>query len=128
MPRLPIPAAVWFAVLAAWFLILWTLSSNHAPGPPLPVPHLDKAAHFAYFLCGGFLYAGWHRKLRPQAAHWHKTLGFAIVTMALIGALDEWHQCHTPGRHGGDLWDWLADLLGGTTGAIILKTIHRHVK
>jgi VanZ family protein len=128
MPRLPFPAAAWFAALAVWFGVLWTLSSNHVPGPPLPVPHLDKAAHFIYFLCGGFICAGWHRKFRPNPTAWGLTISLAIVAMALIGALDEWHQCHTPGRHGGDPWDWLADLLGGTTGVLLLKSIHRQMK
>jgi VanZ family protein len=51
-------------------------------------------------------------------------IGAAILGMALIGFLDEWHQLSTPGRSGGDPWDWLADLLGGAVGAFIFKAVH----
>jgi VanZ family protein len=97
-------------------------------GPGLPIPHLDKAAHFSYFFAGGFLFAGCHLRLLQERPDWRKIITAAIIGMAVIGWLDEWHQTFTAGRQGGDLWDWLADVLGGTTGAVVLKSAHRRIK
>ena len=36
-----------------------------------------------------------------------------------FGALDELWQEFTPGRSGGDLYDWIADALGATVGAAL---------
>jgi VanZ family protein len=40
-----------------------------------------------------------------------------VLFCSFVGVLDEWHQLHVPGRSGGDVWDWLADTLGGFLGA-----------
>lgn len=128
MLRLPRHPAIWFAALLCWFAVLWALSSLHGSGQALPIDHLDKLAHFTYFLGGGILFAGWHFRRQPARPAWGKILAAAIIAMALIGGIDEWHQCHTPGRSGGDVWDWLADLLGGTAGALILKSVHRRLQ
>lgn len=52
----------------------------------------------------------------------------AVVVIALIGALDEYHQSFTPGRSGNDPFDWLADLLGAIAGAFTFKHIHHLLK
>lgn len=119
--------ALWFTGLCIWFGVLWLLSSSHNVGPKVDVRHLDKLLHFGYFLGGGFLLAGWHFRLRPANPPWRRILWTAVIAMAVIGGIDEWHQTHTPGRHGGDLWDWLADTLGGTTGALVLRAVHRRL-
>lgn len=125
MPRLPKHPAVWFGSLAGWFGLLWFLSSMSGVGGGPQIPHLDKVAHFVYFLAGGFLFSGWILKLRPAAPDWRKIMLFTVCAMALTGGLDEWHQCYTPGRSGADPWDWLADVLGGAAGGLVCKTLHR---
>ena len=126
MPRLSKRPLIWFSVLVVWYGILWILSSIEGNSAPQRIPHLDKFQHFAYFLGGGFFVAGWLFRLRPASPDWKKIIATAIAILAVLGALDEWHQCYTPGRSGADLWDWLADLLGASAGAFILKTIARH--
>lgn len=120
--------ALWFAALLIWTGTLWLLSSH--PGRPheLPVPHLDKVAHFSYFFSGGILFAGWKRSLHPEAPQWRGIITATIIAMALVGILDEWHQCFTPGRSGADPWDWLADLLGGAAGALAAKSAHHRLQ
>jgi VanZ family protein len=127
MFRLPRHPAIWFAAFLGWFAALWFCSSLPGSAQPMPVPHLDKLLHFSYYLGGGLLFAGCHFRLQPAQPAWGRILGAAIVAMALIGWLDEWHQTFTPGRSGADPWDWLADLLGGAAGALILKAIHRRL-
>ena len=40
--------------------------------------------------------------------------------LCYVACMDGAHQCiHVPGRSGGDMWDWLADTIGGFIGALI---------
>jgi VanZ family protein len=129
MPRLPRHPAAWFSALACWFGLLWFFSSlEGSPDIPPPFPHFDKLEHFGYFLIGGFLLTGGNSRRNPDFTSWKPVLATTILAMAAIGIIDEWHQLHTPGRSGGDPWDWLADLLGGTAGALMLKSIHRRLQ
>ena len=50
-----------------------------------------------------------------------------VILLALIGALDEWHQTSTLGRQGGDPFDWLADVAGSTFGAAFSTTLYRKI-
>ena len=129
MPRPPRHPAVWFSALFLWFAVLWFLLLMHgSPGIPPPFPHFDKLMHFGYFLIGGFLLCGGISRWNPGLTSWKPVLVTTIVVMAAIGISDEWHQCFTPGRSGADPWDWLADVLGGTTGAFVLQAIHRRLQ
>jgi VanZ family protein len=120
--------ALWFAALGIWFGVLWMLSSTPSPGPRIEINHLDKVLHFGYFLGGGFLFAGWRFRLADGRLPWGRIIVLTAVTLAVVGGIDEWHQTHTPGRNGGDPGDWLADVLGATTGAWVLKFIHPRLK
>lgn len=129
MFRAPRHPAVWFSAWLGSFGLLWFLSSlEGSPQKPPPFPHFDKFAHFGYFLAGGFLLAGGWFMRSPERPAWTRLILATILIMAAIGFIDEWHQCFTPGRSGGDPWDWLADLLGGTAGAFLLKAIHRRLE
>jgi VanZ family protein len=63
----------------------------------------DKIAHFAVFALIATLVCragpGW------RAAAW------AVGSVSLFGALDEWHQSFVPGRMPS-VTDWVADTLG----------------
>lgn len=78
--------------------------------------HIDKLEHTAYFAGGGLCFllglrlAGFARKTSTAIV-------VTVLFCSLVGGLDEWHQTFTPGRSGGDVWDWLADTLGGFIGA-----------
>ena len=111
--------------LLTWAALLWYLSSQSTVGPQIPLVHADKLMHFTYFAAGGFLVAGWLFHRKPDSPSWKAIIGCSILAMAMIGGIDEWHQLHTPGRSGGDPWDWLADIAGGVAGAFLLKHSHR---
>jgi VanZ family protein len=125
LSRLP---ATWFAALLCWCGVLWFFSSLEGSSTaPQFFPHFDKLLHFGYFLGGGFLLTGWSFLRKPGQASWKRLIATTVLVVAAIGFIDEWHQCFTPGRSGGDFGDWLADLLGGTTGAFVFKAIHRRL-
>jgi VanZ family protein len=114
-------------MFGAWLVSLWILSS--IPGEEIhlpPFPGADKAAHFAYFLVGGFLLAS----LLRRTLGWRgwKLIGSVVCAMALIGALDELHQLHTQNRSGGDPIDWIADCSGGTLGAFVIGWVYARTK
>ena len=52
----------------------------------------------------------------------------AICLLAAFGASDELLQKFTPGRSGGDLYDWIADFLGAITGALLNLTTHARLE
>jgi VanZ family protein len=80
----------------------------------------DKAEHFTAFALGAMnlaLALRW-TTLWPPA----RVALVAIATISTFGAIDETHQLFTPGRSGGDVFDWTADTLGAAAGtwAILL--------
>jgi VanZ family protein len=126
MPRNP---KFWLTGFLLWFGVLWGLSSFRIPGEGVPpVPHFDKVVHFGYFFGGSCLLCAWLYRRGPERTDWAKLITTAVVVVALIGALDEYHQSFTPGRSGNDPFDWLADLLGATAGAFAFKRIHHLLK
>jgi VanZ family protein len=113
--RLPRFAAILWAI---WLGTLWWLSSRSLPVATLPTfQFTDKVAHFGYFFVGGSLLAV---ALRDVVPNWKPRVFCVIAACALIGAGDEFHQSFVPNRYGNDPWDWLADVLGGTTAALIV--------
>ena len=78
----------------------------------------DKLIHAAEYLPVGFLLTGW-------LANWKRPprgrVVFVVVVLVMVlvlGALDEAHQSFVPGRTPS-MGDLLADVVGGTLGAII---------
>jgi VanZ family protein len=128
MPRLPTHPLPWLSALFCWLAVLWFLSSRSSLGGGPEIPHLDKIAHFSYFFGGGFVLCGSLLSLRDRSPDWQVLIPTTLIAMALIGWLDEWHQTFTPGRNGGDFWDWLADVAGGLAGALAFKAIHARRK
>ena len=129
MARLPRNPKFWLGAFLLWFAVLWTLSSfsgqqQFAP----PIDHFDKLAHFGYFFGGSGLLSAYLFRLRPERPNWKVILSAAIIVIALVGWLDEWHQSFTPGRRGNDPYDWLADVLGAAAGAFAFKRLHRRLK
>ena len=96
--------------------------------PVPPIDGFDKVEHFGYFFGGAGLLSAYLFSVRPSAAQWRMIIFWAIVVMAIIGRLDEYHQGFVPGRSGNDNFDWLADCLGAAAGAFLFKAIHRRLK
>jgi VanZ family protein len=112
---------------ACWALVLFCLSSQ----PPQDIvgatfPYADKVLHFIYFGIGGFLFM-WALSCSLNLSAGRR-LGLAMVVAVAIGFLDEWHQTFTPGRHGGDFFDFAADVAGGTTGILAAFLIYEWIK
>ncbi len=114
------PAAAW-GLFLAWCAGLWFISNQPATVPPaFSIPFLDKVQHFVFFAAGGFLLAF---ALTRSGAGRKITLT-TLTVMALLGFLDEWNQLTVEGRSGGDVGDWIADVLGTAAGLGILRLVH----
>jgi VanZ family protein len=121
-------SSIWLLALVGWTGLLWTLSSLEGGVGPDLFQHFDKLQHFCYFLTGGVLFAGWRYTRAPESPVWRNIVLLTMLVMGIIGALDEAHQMFTPGRSGGDPWDWLADLAGSCAGALVFKSFHHRLK
>lgn len=126
--RLPRHPLVWFIAVLAWVRLIWHLSSIPGDGSPQLIPHLDKQLHFTGFAVGGMLMAGLLTTitlvLLRRKVRWDFIIPSTAVVVGLLGWLDEWNQCFTPGRNGANIADWTADFLGGIAGAFLYRWIH----
>lgn len=112
---------LWILLFVLWLITLCVLSSssNVVPAEAPKIPHLDKIAHFGYFLVGGYILATWLQlKYGTQSSPLIRFL-LPIIFFSIFGAIDEYHQTFTPGRSGNDFYDWLADFLGASLGVIL---------
>ncbi len=115
---------LWLLVLAWALAITWlsSLSGDSIHLPSVGELPVDKALHYAAYLVGGFL-LGRAVQLSFQWGFW-ATLAGAVAALAVFGGLDEFHQTFVAGRSGADWGDWLANALGGGTGALIALKHH----
>ena len=93
-----------FGCIAAAFFMAVTLfvgAEEAGKAQLFPAPW-DKLAHCVYYGAMAVLLAHGFGRRRVWAA---------LIIVPLIGALDEWHQLHVPGRDGSVL-DWAADVAG----------------
>ncbi|MCB0925233.1 MAG: VanZ family protein [Mycobacterium sp.] len=116
-----------YAGLGCWALsILWLSSLTPSELPESAFLLWDKLNHVLAFTVGGWLAATALRVSRPaMPAAW--ALFTAVVMIAAFGVLDETVQTMTPGRTGGDLRDWIADVIGAVIGALLSLTTHRRI-
>ena len=119
---------LWTALLVWACAILWLSSLSPSQLPDAAFVFWDKVNHFVAFILGGWLAA---TALRTSL--WTSKAGLgriritvlAVVIIAVFGFVDEGLQSLTPGRTGGDLLDWIADVAGAITGALLSLTTHR---
>jgi VanZ family protein len=114
LPPTLLTARFWFVAYAAWFVLLFILSSLSGTDTPKFPTHSDKVIHFLYFAGGGFALASAFL-FRPATPPLVFIVAITLAAGALVGLFDEWHQTFTPHRSGLDLGDGIADVLG--TGA-----------
>jgi len=118
---------MWWVMFGLWCVGVTVLSA--IPGGSVDImtfSYADKVAHFGLFFVGAFLLAAAMRR----SFRWAPWVAVPVVAliMAALGAADEWHQLHTPGRSGGDMGDWIANSLGGISGAVALYAWHGFVR
>ena len=127
MPRRALPALLWLSALGWAAGIMWLSSLTPEKLPSAAFLTWDKFNHFIAFAVGGWLTASALRLSRPQAPAAGSIVS-AILLVAAFGALDEALQTFTPGRTGGDLYDWIADFLGAIAGALSTLTTHARLE
>lgn len=117
--RLPRRPAPWLCAFAVWFGVLWWLSSGQRDLPlGEDIRFIDKVYHFGYYFGGAILLGGaFSRPIGCVARPFLLT----VSAIALVGALDEFHQSFVPGRSGNDPADWSADISGGICGAWVVR-------
>lgn len=97
--------------------IIFLMSSLPASSLPSGVP--DFIPHGIEYALLGFFFIQVFAAPRKPA-----TLALALLLLALLGLLDEWHQLSTPGRMFSWL-DVLYDGLGASLGLAIYWFFHR---
>jgi VanZ family protein len=117
----------WFIAVLVWMRTIWFLSSIPGDENPQLKMQLDKVAHFLAFAGGGILVAGLFATIvvvvLRRKVRWDFLIPATAIAIGLLGWLDEWHQCFTPGRSGANMVDWIADFLGGIAGALVFRRI-----
>jgi VanZ family protein len=123
MPRRILALLLWSALLVWAAGILWLSSLTRQELPDTAFLFSDKFNHFVAFAVGGWL-AGSALRLSGQGPAIAGRILFTIALVAVFGAIDEALQTFTPGRVGGDLYDWIADFLGAIAGALLTLITH----
>ena len=124
LPRFFSSPLPWRVLVLVWFGVLWWLSSQSFLPTPGDFPNSDKFEHTVFFAIGGTCFllslrlAGW-------AQSTFSAIALTVAFCGLIGVVDEWHQLYTPGRSGGDVWDWTADASGGLVGALVAMGLQK---
>ncbi len=121
------PAAILYAALICWAItILWLSSLTPRELPASAFLLWDKLNHVLAFAVGGLLAATALRVSRPTMPAAGALIA-AIVLIAVFGAVDETVQTLTPGRSGGNLGDWTADVVGAVLGALVSGPTYRRI-
>jgi VanZ family protein len=124
----PVLATLLWTALVLWAgTILWLSSLTPDELPSAAFLVSDKFNHFIAFAAGGWLAASALRVSRVSAPVGRHIL-VAVALVAAFGALDEMSQLLTPGRAGGDLYDWIADFLGAVAGASLVRLTHGYLE
>jgi hypothetical protein len=48
---------------------------------------------------------------------------YSIVVVAVIAALKEIYDARHPDKHTADFWDWVATVLGGVVGFVVVALV-----
>ncbi|MCH9732145.1 MAG: VanZ family protein [Actinomycetia bacterium] len=127
MPRRTVAGILWSALFCWAGGVFWLSSLTPKQLPDGAFVFGDKFAHFIAFVIGGWLAASALRMSRPRATVAGQIV-LAVIIVAVFGALDESLQTFTPGRAGGDVYDWFADFLGAGVGALLSLVTHERLE
>jgi len=114
------PLVPWL-VVTAYCLAVYLQSAAPAPSALPAWPGLDKIAHFfCYALMGVLFCRAWAATITDD--HGYRILAAGILSAALYGLSDEFHQYTVPGRCA-ELLDLAADAAGAAAGALAWRRI-----
>lgn len=104
-------------------MILFVLTS--LPSTKLPDPKInDKIEHYlAFAILAVLLSMAFHFQEKIKLLYKWPFLS-TVLLIAVYGLLDEVHQLYVPGRYC-DIYDWVADVLGGLMGVGIVLLIKK---
>jgi VanZ family protein len=104
----------WLAAAILWTAAILVVNSISVSDPTWQPPFAgaDKLTHAFMYGVASFTWRRGFASTR-DAATWRVVAG-----VALLGALDEWHQRIVPGR-SADLFDWVADVVGAWLGVAL---------
>lgn len=109
----------WLAAAILWTATVLVVNSISVSDPMWqpPFPGADKLTHAFMYAVASY---SWRRAIvtRRDLVTWGVAGGLAV-----LGALDEWHQRIVPGR-SADLFDWLADVVGVWLGVALWHWLH----
>ena len=123
-------AGLLWSVLLGWgagILSVSSVNGEFLPSALFSLTFADKLIHFIAFALGGWVAAAALRFSFPSLPVARAILT-AIVLVAAFGVIDETWQTSTPGRMGGDLYDWIADFLGAIAGALFTLRTHARLE
>ena len=123
-------AGLLWSVLLGWgagILSVSSVNGEFLPSALFSITFADKFIHFIAFALGGWVAAAALRFSFPSLPVARAILT-AIVLVAAFGVIDETWQTSTPGRMGGDQYDWIADFLGAIAGALLTLRTHARLE
>lgn len=109
------PRTIW-CITIMYALLIFCLSSIPITQPPplTEIPFISAIEHIVEYAILGFLLLISFRSIKRDGS-------LAVISVAfLYGFSDEVHQLFTPGRFF-DVWDIIADCVGGVMGVFIGK-------
>jgi VanZ family protein len=123
-----IDAVLWLFSAAALWLTVW-LSFSGTPPDSEDLPGIDKVEHaLAYFVTGlAVLLAGVWRPGRGRGPLW-PARWWIILTALAGGALIEVLQATMTTDRNGDVWDWVAELVGVGFAVLAVGLLRRRAE
>lgn len=98
-----------------YLILIFGLSSIPSDPRPKHVPMFsDKVAHFVLYAGLGWVFV----RAESRGRRAGRLILAAAALAAFIGLADEFYQGFVPNRTQ-ELGDWIADLCGGTAGAVL---------
>jgi VanZ family protein len=113
----------YWAPLYVYAGIIFYFSSIPKPLPDVSIPHFDKFLHLIEYAVFGIL-AARAFKSSPREILYKNFKILAVLAAVAYGASDEFHQFFVSCRNC-DVFDLMADLIGGTIGAIFYGRYNR---
>jgi VanZ family protein len=108
----------WLVAALVWTAAILTVNSISVTDAPIRTfSGADKIAHAGIYAVAAFAWRSAFRMRNERTSLW------IVFAIAMLGALDEWHQLAVPGR-SGDVRDWFADVVGALLGVIVWRLVY----